>query len=49
MPQFTYTARAVNGDLRQATIDAPTRDDIRQYKREARDRKIEEAARRRRH
>jgi AcrR family transcriptional regulator len=27
----------------------PTRDDIRQYKREARDRKIEEAARRRRH
>src|SRR3954465_1280474 len=28
MPQFTYTARAGNGDLRQATIDAPTRDDV---------------------
>lgn len=28
MPQFTYTARAVNGDLRQATIDAATRDDV---------------------
>jgi type IV pilus assembly protein PilC len=28
MGQFTYTARAVNGDLRQATIDAPTRDDV---------------------
>jgi type IV pilus assembly protein PilC len=28
MPQFTYTARAINGDLRQATIDAPTRDDV---------------------
>ena len=28
MPQFTYTARAGNGDLRQATIDAPSRDDV---------------------
>ncbi|HEY4305181.1 MAG TPA: type II secretion system F family protein [Gemmatimonadaceae bacterium] len=28
MPQFTYTARAGNGDLRQATIEAPTRDDV---------------------
>jgi len=28
MPQYTYTARAINGDLRQATIDAPTRDDV---------------------
>ncbi|MEO7457568.1 MAG: type II secretion system F family protein [Gemmatimonadaceae bacterium] len=28
MPSFTYTARALNGDLRQATIDAPNRDDV---------------------
>src|SRR3954466_4754146 len=28
MPQFTYTARAVNGDLRSATIDAPSRDEV---------------------
>jgi type IV pilus assembly protein PilC len=28
MPQFTYTARAVNGELKSATIDAPTRDDV---------------------
>ena len=28
MPAFTYTARALNGDLRTATIDAPTRDDV---------------------
>jgi len=28
MPQFTYTARAVNGDLRSATIDAPNRDEV---------------------
>jgi type IV pilus assembly protein PilC len=28
MPAFTYTARAVNGDLRTATIDAPSRDEV---------------------
>ena len=28
MPSFTYTARALNGDLRQATIDAPNRDEV---------------------
>jgi type IV pilus assembly protein PilC len=28
MPQFTYTARAINGDLKSATIDAPSRDDV---------------------
>src|SRR6476469_8827868 len=28
MPSFTYTARALNGDLRTATIDAPNRDDV---------------------
>jgi type IV pilus assembly protein PilC len=28
MPTFTYTARAVNGDLKTATIDAPSRDEV---------------------
>ena len=28
MPQFTYTARAINGELKSATIDAPSRDDV---------------------
>ncbi|HEX3868338.1 MAG TPA: type II secretion system F family protein [Gemmatimonadaceae bacterium] len=28
MPQFTYTARAINGDLKTATIDAPNRDEV---------------------
>jgi type IV pilus assembly protein PilC len=28
MPAVTYTARALNGDLRTATIDAPSRDDV---------------------
>jgi type IV pilus assembly protein PilC len=28
MPTFTYTARAFNGDLRTATMDAPSRDDV---------------------
>ena len=28
MPTFTYTARAVNGDLKSATIEAPSRDDV---------------------
>src|SRR3954453_7721387 len=28
MPSFTYTARALNGDLKSATIEAPTRDDV---------------------
>jgi len=28
MPQFTYTARAVNGDLKTATLEAPNRDDV---------------------
>lgn len=28
MPQFTYTARAANGELKSATIDAPSRDEV---------------------
>jgi len=28
MPSFTYTARAVNGELRTGTMDAPSRDDV---------------------
>jgi type IV pilus assembly protein PilC len=28
MPQYTYTARAVNGDLKSATIDAPNKDEV---------------------
>lgn len=28
MASFTYTARALNGDLRTATIEAPNRDDV---------------------
>jgi type IV pilus assembly protein PilC len=28
MPMFTYTARAVNGELKTATIDAATREDV---------------------
>jgi type IV pilus assembly protein PilC len=28
MPAFTYTARALNGDLKTATIDAPNRDEV---------------------
>src|SRR5215831_10570493 len=28
LPQFTYTARAVNGDLKSATIEAPNRDEV---------------------
>lgn len=28
MPQFTYTARAVSGDLKSATIEAPNRDEV---------------------
>jgi type IV pilus assembly protein PilC len=28
MPQFTYTARAVNGDLKSATIEAPNQDEV---------------------
>ena len=28
MPAFTYTARAINGDLRTATIDAGSRDEV---------------------
>lgn len=28
MPTFTYTARGFNGDLRTATMDAPSRDDV---------------------
>lgn len=28
MPQFTYTARAINGELKQATIEAPNRDEV---------------------
>jgi type IV pilus assembly protein PilC len=28
MPTFTYTARAINGDLKSATIEAPSRDDV---------------------
>ena len=28
MPAFTYTARTVNGDLKTATIEAPSREDV---------------------
>jgi type IV pilus assembly protein PilC len=28
MPQYTYTARSANGELKSATIDAPSRDDV---------------------
>jgi type IV pilus assembly protein PilC len=28
MPSYTYTARALNGDLRTATIEAPNRDEV---------------------
>jgi type IV pilus assembly protein PilC len=28
VPQFTYTARAINGDLKSATIEAPNRDEV---------------------
>src|SRR4051812_30065362 len=28
MPTFTYTARALNGDLKSASIEAATRDDV---------------------
>src|SRR5688500_6969324 len=28
MPTFTYTARALNGELKTSTIDAPSRDDV---------------------
>ena len=28
MPAFTYTARTFQGDLRTATIDAPSREDV---------------------
>jgi type IV pilus assembly protein PilC len=28
MPAFTYTARAINGDLKSATIEAPNRDEV---------------------
>jgi len=28
MPSFTYTARSINGDLRTATIDAQSRDEV---------------------
>src|SRR6185503_10999857 len=28
MPAFTYTARTAQGDLRTATIDAPSREDV---------------------
>ena len=28
MPQFTYTARSMNGELKSATIDAPNRDEV---------------------
>src|SRR5690606_28042939 len=28
MPTFTYTARAMSGELRSATIEAPTREDV---------------------
>ena len=28
MPSFTYTARALNGDLKTATIEAPNRDEV---------------------
>ena len=28
MPSFTYTARALNGELKTATIDAANKDDV---------------------
>ena len=28
MATYTYTARAVNGDLKSATIEAPNRDEV---------------------
>ena len=28
MPTFTYTARSLNGELKQATIEAASRDDV---------------------
>src|SRR6476620_9008446 len=28
VPQFTYTARAINGELKSATIEAPNRDEV---------------------
>ena len=28
MPAFTYTARAANGELKTATIEAPSREDV---------------------
>jgi type IV pilus assembly protein PilC len=28
MPSFSYTARALNGELKSATMDAPSRDDV---------------------
>jgi type IV pilus assembly protein PilC len=28
MPQYTYTARSINGELKSATIDAPNRDEV---------------------
>src|SRR5215210_7276597 len=28
MPVFAYTARAMNGELKSATMDAPSRDDV---------------------
>ena len=28
MPTYTYTARAVNGELKTATIDAPSREEV---------------------
>ena len=28
MPQFTYTARDVKGEMKQATIEAPNRDEV---------------------
>ena len=28
MPQFTYTARTVSGELKSATVDAPNRDEV---------------------
>ena len=28
MPTFTYSARSTNGELKSATIDAPSRDDV---------------------
>ena len=47
MPQFTYTARAINGELKSATIDAPSRDDVikqlRQLKLQAARERLQEA------